>query len=51
MRRAFLNRSGSDVQVVKSFDGGGDKHGVNQAENLLAWKEKAHPSRRVAYVP
>ena len=31
LRRAFLNRSGSDVQVVKTFDGGGKKHGVRRA--------------------
>jgi len=26
VRRAFLNRSGSDVQVVETFNGGGKKH-------------------------
>ena len=26
MRRAFLDRSGSDVQVVETFDGGGKEH-------------------------
>jgi len=48
MRRAFLNRSGSDVHVVKSFDGGGDKHDCRRAEYPLGWKQEMRKRHKTA---
>ncbi len=38
VRRTLLNRSGSDVQVVETFNGGGEEHAQREPEYLIGEK-------------
>ena len=48
---AFQHRSGSDIQVIESFNGFGDEHGPRKAGIRAGWKHKIRRLRLPALAP